>query len=39
MRIRTLIAAAGLAALGTVALARNVTCDFDRTADFKAFRT
>jgi hypothetical protein len=39
MRISTLVTAASLTLLGTVALAQSVTYDFDRAANFSRFRT
>jgi hypothetical protein len=39
MRITTFVTAAGLAMAGTIALAQNVTYDFDRAADFSRFKT
>jgi Domain of unknown function (DUF4136) len=39
MRIATFATAAGLALLGTVALAKSVTYDYDRAADFSRYKT
>jgi hypothetical protein len=39
MRIRTFVTTGCLALLGTIAFAQSVTYDFDRAADFSAFRT
>ena len=39
MRIATFATAAGLVLLGTVALARSVTYDYDRGADFSRYKT
>ena len=39
MRISTLAIAAGLALLGTVALAKTVTYDYDVTTDFSRYKT
>jgi uncharacterized protein DUF4136 len=38
MRVSTFATAAGVALLGTIALAQNVTYDFDSSADFSRFR-
>jgi len=35
----TLVGTAGLALLGTMALAQSVTYDFDKAADFSGFKT
>jgi len=39
MRIGTFVTAAIVAVMGTVALAQNVSFDFDKSADFSRFRT
>lgn len=39
MRIRSLIIAASMAMVATTLLAQNVTYDYDKTADFKSFKT
>ena len=39
MRIRTFVTAVALAVMGSIALAQNVTYDFDRSANFAGFRT
>jgi hypothetical protein len=39
MRIRTLFSAACVALMGTMALAQNITYDFDRTSDFSRFKS
>ena len=39
MRIAALVSAASFAVMSTVAIAQTVTYDFDRSANFRAFRT
>jgi hypothetical protein len=39
MRFRTFATTVGLAVMGTMALAQNVTYDFDRSANFAGFKT
>jgi hypothetical protein len=39
MRIATFVSTVGLAVMGTIAFAQNVTYDFDRSANFSSFKT
>ena len=39
MRIATFATTVGLALIGTIALAKSVTCDYDGGADFSRYKT